>query len=316
MNDTSARPARPWWQSVLIQAWLPILLIAAWWFGSLNSSNVFWPPLRAIVQALVDSFTTGSMWGDLAYSMGNYFAGLGIAIVLALVIGVVIAEVDVLRRAFMPYLDFARAMPHVSFVPVIILALGIGALPKIFLIAFGCVWPILLNTIEGIRTIPPTIPETARSYRVPVMRRVFRVLLPGALPQIAVGIRVAISVGVVMLLVSEMFGADQGVGFFIVESKANFALADTWAGTIVIGILGYLLSMLFRLVEWRLLGWYHRVVPKEANPATGGTATGVFAVIDASALERAATRAPNPAQDGAAEARSGSETLATEGPRA
>lgn len=296
MTDTSLR-RRPWWATVLLQAWLPVALIAAWWFGSLGSTSPFWPPLAKIVGALGTSFATGAMWDNLAYSFGNYFAGLAIAFVVAIVLGVIIAEVEVLRRAFMPYLDFARATPHVAFVPVIILVLGIGALPKVFLIAFGCVWPILLNTIEGIRTIPPTIPETARSFRVPVLRRIVRVTLPGALPQIVVGVRVAITVGIVMLLVSEMFGAEKGLGYSIVESKANFALADTWAGTITIGVIGYLLSLLFHLLEGRLLRWYHRVAPKEpaapVSPGPAGVGAGANAAASVPGADRV-TGVPTP----------------------
>jgi ABC-type nitrate/sulfonate/bicarbonate transport system permease component len=271
MDEQNTRRQPPL-ANILTQAWLPLAIVAAWFAVSAGSANPYWPPLQKILESLGTGFAAGTLWSDLAFSFTNYFLGLAAAFVAALALGILVGEVELLRKAFMPFLDFARATPHVSFVPVIILAFGIGAGPKVFLIAFGCLWPILLNTIEGIRTIPASIHESSRAYRIPLRLRIFKIILPGALPQIVVGVRVAISVGIVMLLVSEMFGAEKGIGYFIVQSGANFAIPETWAGTIVIGVIGYLLSMAFAVLEKRLLRWHHRDLPQEKKQPKAGAA--------------------------------------------
>ncbi|TQL48397.1 ABC-type nitrate/sulfonate/bicarbonate transport system permease component [Homoserinimonas aerilata] len=256
MTSSRSGAGRGVMKSLLIQAWLPILLVLLWFFASASSTSAYWPPLERIATNLVDGIFGGRLWGDIIYSFTNYFIGLAIALVIGLTVGIAVGSSAVLRNIFMPFLDFARASPPVVFVPIIILALGIGPEPKIFLIAFGCVWPILLNTVEGVRAIPASVIETARAYRIPVHFRVAKVILPGALPQIVVGVRIAITIGIVMLIVSEMYGSTQGVGFFILQSGMSFALADTWAGTIFIGIVGYVFTALFAMFEHRILRWY------------------------------------------------------------
>lgn len=258
--------------NAITQAWIPVAVIVAWFVASMGSTDAYWPPLTRILDAMVTGFTTGTLGEDLAFSFANYFLGLAAALVVALALGILIGEIELLRKALMPFLDFARATPHVAFVPVIILTFGLGAGPKVFLIAFGCLWPILLNTIEGIRQIPPSVHEAARAYKIPLHLRITKVILPGALPQIVVGFRVAISIGIVMLLVSEMFGAEKGIGYFIVKSGAAFSIPETWAGTIIIGVIGYLLSLLFSLAEHRMLRWHHREESIGRTPPVAATA--------------------------------------------
>lgn len=240
----------------LWQAWLPVALIALWFAVSAQSDSVYWPPLTTIVGALFDDLADGTLMEALGFSLLNYVAGLAIAIVVGVLIGVVVGNSAALRKVFMPFLDFARASPPVVFVPVFILGLGLGAGPKILLISIGCLWPILLNTIEGVRSIAPSVLEMGRAFRIPFHLRLSSVLIPGALPQIMVGIRISVTVGVTMLIISEMFGSTGGLGFYILQSGANFKIPETWAGTILIGIVGYLLSTLFLVIEHRMLGWY------------------------------------------------------------
>lgn len=246
----------------LLQAWLPVLLVVFWAVASVGSKSLFWPPLSKIVDAFWKSLTKGTLLTDVVYSFTNYFIAIAIALIVGLGIGTLIGLRPKLSKVLMPFLDFLRSTPPVVFVPIIILTLGIGPLPKILLIAFACTWPVLLNTVEGVRGIAPSVLESSRAYRIPVHLQVGKVILPGALPQIAVGVRVAITVGIVMVVVSEMYGSTQGVGYFILLSGQNFAVANTWAGTIFIGVLGYLITAIYGLVEHRMLRWYRQEAPK------------------------------------------------------
>jgi ABC-type nitrate/sulfonate/bicarbonate transport system permease component len=244
------------------QLWLPVVVIAAVFALTAGSTSFYFPPFSQMLSAMWAGLTHGDLLDDLWFSLKNILVGIGLAIVVGVLLGLVIGERPTLRRATAPLLDFARATPTIAFVPVIILTLGIGAAPKIFLIFLGCIWPILLNTISGVESINPAVLETARSYRIPWWLRLRRVVLFGALPQIFAGIRVALSVAVVLMVVSEIYGSPIGLGNFILQSGSSFAVADTWGGTILIGILGYALSVVLLVVEYALLGWYHQRTPR------------------------------------------------------
>lgn len=134
---------------------------------------------------------------------------------------------------------------------------GIGDTMKIVVIASGCVWPILLNTVEGVRAVDSVMLETARSYGVTGAARLRHLVLRSASPQIFAGLRQALSIGIILMVISEMFAADNGIGFTVVQFQRSFAIPDMWTGILVLGLLGFLLSVVFRLVERRVLGWYH-----------------------------------------------------------
>jgi ABC-type nitrate/sulfonate/bicarbonate transport system permease component len=236
--------------------WLPALAVALWWWLSAGSTSFYFPPLSEILAALWQDLAHGVLPYYLAVSLGNLAAGLAIAIVLGVAFGLLIGEMNGLRAVTAPTLNFFRAVPPASIVPLVIIALGVGAAPKIFIIALACFWPILLNTIDGVRGTPAAVRETARAYRIPAHLVVFRVALPATMPQIMAGIRVALAVALVLMVISEFFGADAGVGFYITEASTRFATKQAWAGTILVGILGYVLSAGFLVVERRILAWY------------------------------------------------------------
>jgi ABC-type nitrate/sulfonate/bicarbonate transport system permease component len=244
-----------------------VIVVVILWFATAGSTDFYFPPLSQMLSALWQGLTEGSLKSDLAFSLRNIIIGLAIAIAVGVGVGLVIGEHKHLQQATAPLLDFARATPTVAFVPVIILTLGIGAAPKVFLIFLGSVWPILLNTISGVRGINPAVRETARSYRIPWHLRLLKVVLPGALPQIFAGIRIALSVAVVLMVVSEIYGSPIGLGNFILQSGSSFQVTDTWAGTILIGILGYGLSLVLLACEHLSLGWYFQRAPSTRRAA-------------------------------------------------
>jgi ABC-type nitrate/sulfonate/bicarbonate transport system permease component len=249
-------------KSALKQLWLPVAVVVILWFATATSPSFYFPPLSNMLDALWHGLTSGPLRGDLVFSLRNILVGVAIAIVVGVSLGIVIGEHKLMQQALAPLLDFARATPTIAFVPVIVLTLGIGAAPKVFLIFLGTLWPILLNTISGVRGINPAVRETARSYRIPWFLRMVKVILPGALPQIFAGIRIALSVGVVLMVVSEIYGSPIGLGNFILQSGSSFQVTDTWAGTILIGILGYALSVVLVACEHLTLGWYFQRAPR------------------------------------------------------
>ena len=240
---------------ILLLAWLPVTLVVLWWVASSQSTSVFWPPLSTIGQSFLDWVGSGTFWSSLAFSFGNYAAALVLSAVVGIAIGVAIGMMPRVGAVLAPFLDFFRTLPIVVFVPIIILTLGVGREPKVLLIFLACVWPILLNAIEGVRAIPPSVFETSRAFKIPLGLRIRKLVLPGAAPQIAIGLRLAISIGLVMLVVSEMYGSTEGIGHFILQSGQRFQLPQTWAGTLLIGVIGWLITALYMFVEHRVLTW-------------------------------------------------------------
>ncbi|MFC9841979.1 ABC transporter permease [Streptomyces sp. NPDC060223] len=236
---------------------LPALLVTLWWFASDGSTDVFWPPLRTILKTFPDVWTGERLRADVLPSVVRLLVGYASTAVVGVAVGTVIGSYRRVRAFCEPVLEFLRAVPPPVLVPVIMLFAGIGDTMKIAVIASGCVWPILLNTVEGVRAVDSVMSETARSYGITGVARLRNVVLRAASPQIFAGLRQALSIGIILMVISEMFAASNGIGFTIVQFQRSFAIPDMWTGILVLGLLGFLLSVVFQLVERRVLGWYH-----------------------------------------------------------
>jgi ABC-type nitrate/sulfonate/bicarbonate transport system permease component len=236
---------------------LPLVLVTVWWLASDDSTSVFWPPLRTILTTFPDVWTAERLRADVLPSLSRLTAGYALAAVAGVALGTVIGSYRRVRAVCEPVLEFLRAVPPPVLVPVITLFAGIGDTMKIAVIASGCVWPILLNTVEGVRAVDSVMSETARSYGITGAARLRNVVLRSASPQIFAGLRQALSIGIILMVISEMTASSNGLGYTIVQFQRGFAVPDMWTGILVLGLLGFLLSVVFRLVERRVLGWYH-----------------------------------------------------------
>jgi ABC-type nitrate/sulfonate/bicarbonate transport system permease component len=236
---------------------LPIILFALWWVTSASSTDFYFPPLSKIIDSLVEEWFGPRLADDVLPSLMRLAAGYLIAAVVAVTLGVLIGTYKRLRDLLEPVLEFFRAIPPPVVVPILMLIFGIENTMKIVVIAFGCMWPILLNTAEGVRAVDSVLSDTARTYRISGVARLRHLILPAASPQIAAGLRQGLSVAIILMVISELFAASDGLGFAIVQAQRSFAIPEMWAGMLMLGLLGFLLSLLFRLVENRWLAWYH-----------------------------------------------------------
>ncbi|MEU6292056.1 ABC transporter permease subunit [Streptomyces sp. NPDC046988] len=236
---------------------LPLALVAVWWVSSAGSQDVYWPPLRTVLESFPEVWT-GERWrGDVLPSVLRLAAGYALAAVAGVAVGTLVGSHRRVRAVCEPVLEFLRAVPPPVLVPVIMLFAGIGDTMKIVVIAAGCVWPVLLNTVEGVRAVDAVMADTARCYGVTGAARLRHVVLRAASPQIFAGLRQALSIGIILMVISEMFAASNGLGFTIVQFQRSFAIPGMWTGILLLGLLGFVLSVLFQLVERRALGWYH-----------------------------------------------------------
>ncbi|MEU8635422.1 ABC transporter permease [Amycolatopsis sp. NPDC048633] len=239
---------------------LPVVLVALWWLSSAGSTDFFWPPLETIVRAFPETWTADPILNDVLPSLARLAAGYLIAVVAGVAAGTAIGSSRTLRALCEPVLEFFRAIPPPVLIPVIALFAGYTAsTTKVVTIALGCLWPILLNTVEGVRSVDEVLRDTARSYRFGRLATLRHVVLRGASPRIVTGARQALSLGVILMVISELFGANRGLGAAIVQFQRSFAIPQMWTGIILLGIIGVALSGLFRLVEHRTMAWYRGV---------------------------------------------------------
>ncbi len=244
-------------RNLVLLLWLPVLLIAFWWFASAQSTNVYVPSLQVILETFARDWLGPRFASDALPSIGKFLAGFTIAAFGGIALGTLIGMLPRLGAALDPLIQFFRALPPPVILPVAMLVFGIGAQMNVAVIVIGAVWPTLLNTIDGVRAVDREVQDMARSYRFSFAKRLFFVVLPAASPQIFAGLRVTLQLSIILIVVAEMFASTSGIGFYVLNSQQMFAVAETWAGTIILGLLGYLATMAFVFVERRVLAWHY-----------------------------------------------------------
>lgn len=243
--------------AVGLEILVPVLLLVGWQLYTVHAHSFKFPRLSTILVDFKKEWLFAHVGSDLVPSLERIGAGFAIATVVGVALGVLLGMSTVLRRIATPHIEYWRAMPPPALLPIsIILLHSIQNRQKVAFIAFFCVFPVLLNTIDAVRGIDPTLIDTARSYRVPWQQRVWRIVLPSALPQIVAGMRNSLALAVIMMVLSEYFSSSSGVGYQLLISKNTFQFGPMWAAIVLIGLLGYLLNALFLLLERRLLAWH------------------------------------------------------------
>lgn len=236
---------------------LPLTLLGLWAATTLLTPNRFFPGPARIADAFIDTWLSESLVIDVLPSLIRLGIGIFVSIVLGIALGTLIGSFRHIRSLLEPLLEFFRAVPPPVLVPVFLLVLGITNEMKVAVIVSGAVWPVLLNTIEGVRAIDPVMRETALSYKFGRATRVFFVILPGATPQIMTGVRQCLSVALILMVISEMFASSSGLGYRISYFQRNFLIAEMWGGILLLGLIGVALSLVFQATERAVLHWYH-----------------------------------------------------------
>jgi len=245
---------------LVLRAWLPIGIVVAWWLVSATSTSFYFPPLQEIFLEIWNQWILGPrLVSDLLPSLADFAIGFFTAILLGTVIGVLIGRSAIGQATVAPIINFFRALPSPALVPIMLALFGIGPNMNIAVIVVGAIWPTLLNTVDGVRALDTQVREVTRSYRLTRWQTVSQVVLPSAAPQIFAGYRISLQIAIILIVVSEMVGATHGLGYQVIESQQLFRVTQTWAGTIILGVLGYLLTSAFLLVERRVLAWHVRM---------------------------------------------------------
>lgn len=245
-----------WVRQLLMLLALPVVLVAVWWVTTADSTNPYVPPLSTIFDTFPDTWGPERLQTDVLPSVIRLLVGYFAATALGVGLGVAVGSSRGLRQALEPVLEFLRAIPPPVLVPILMLFAGIGDTMKVLVIISGCIWPVLLNTVEGVRAVDEVLRDTSRCYGIGGVSRLRHLVLRAASPQIMAGMRQALSLGIILMVISEMFAASQGLGFTIVQFQRGFAIPQMWTGIIVLGLVGVILSLLFAVAERRVLSWY------------------------------------------------------------
>lgn len=234
----------------------PIVVIVAIWIWSSNSGIYFFPPLGDVLTTFAKTWFSERLFTDVLPSLRRMTIGYLAAAAIGLLFGIWLGQSPRLSAALAPVLEFIRAIPAVAVIPLAIFLLGVDDTAKVILIAFICVWPVLLNTIDGVRGMDANLLETARVYGISWWRRQTQVILPATLPQVFAGLRTSLAFALIMLVTSEMLASSNGIGFFVLQAQRTFAMREMWAGILLIGLFGYVLNLLFVLVERHAIDWH------------------------------------------------------------
>jgi sulfonate transport system permease protein len=236
---------------------LPVLIVVIWKaadiLGYIRPYTM--PPPEDIVITAVEFYNDGTLFEHIKASFIRVIEGFGIALVLALVLGVIIG----LSRGFEKFTDsvlqIIKPIPPIAWIPLAILWFGIGEASKIYIIAIGAFFPILINTVEGIKNIDPRYLELARVYEVRKGRVIWRVILPGALPFIMVGIRIGLGMGWICVVAAELIAANSGIGYMLMDGRSLSRPDIVILGMIVIGIAGKFMDDILRFISKRIIRW-------------------------------------------------------------
>lgn len=239
-----------------------VLLVVVWQLLTLAAHNLFAPTPTAIVASAWQNLSV--LGQSIPVSLAKLGIGWGIALVAGVGFGLLLGNLPRAADVVEPVGAFIRAIPPALLMPVLVIWTHLGTGLEITTIALGCTWPILVQTIEGVRTIEPTLIETSRAYRTGRTRHLLTVVAPAAAPKIVTGLRVSLSLALILMVLSELIGATTGLGFQLnLAGNTNFDYPFMWACFVVLGIIGYLLNELLLFADRRLVSWRHEAVAEQ-----------------------------------------------------
>ena len=236
---------------------LPLALVVVWEAGSRAGliSNRVLPAPSAVLLAGWNLALTGQLWDNIAVSFARAIVGLAIGGSLGFVLGLTNGLSQNCERVTDTLLQMVRNVPHLALIPLVILWFGIDETAKIFLVVLGVFFPIYINTLHGIRSIDPQLIEMGRTYGMSRSELFWRVILPGALPSIFVGLRYALGFMWLTLIVAETIAASSGIGYMAMQAR-EFLLVDVVVFSILLyALLGKLADSATRLLETTFLSW-------------------------------------------------------------
>ena len=247
-------------ESKLNGFFLLVGLLAIWEFvaqaGWVNPLVI--PPFSKILSSFISLVASGQIPWQILASLKRSALGYLLAAAVFIPLGILMGLFDAFHRALEVIIEMLRPIPPPVVIPVAMLFFGLEDEMKIFVIFFSCAWPILLNTLDGVRAIDGVLLNTAKTFGLSPRRIIWQVILPASSPQIMTGLRVSLPIMLILVVISEMVGSTDGIGYFILDAQRRFRVTQMYAGMLALAILGYALNQLFNLLQRLLLPWHDR----------------------------------------------------------
>jgi ABC-type nitrate/sulfonate/bicarbonate transport system permease component len=261
--DQPAAPRKSVWRhfepTVLGSATIVALLLLWQFLPDLvpmkEGTKLFFAVPSQIAGTLWTMFSTGTVWAPLGVSASAFALGLLLAVVVGLPAGVVLGRSTTLNAMFDPFITAFNATPRLVFLPLLLLWFGIGLWSKVAVVFLGAVFPLLINTYEGVRNADKLLINVVRAFGASEWDIARLVVVPNSLPFIMVGLRLAIGRAVLGVVVSEFFGSQDGLGVVMVRAASAFQVNVVFAGLIIFAALSLLMTGLVKLIEERLNRW-------------------------------------------------------------
>jgi ABC-type nitrate/sulfonate/bicarbonate transport system permease component len=247
--------------------WLAFsFLLLIWELGSrLNPAlQPYLPPVSRILSTLGEAVLSGQIVGHLMITLSRFLQGYLLAASMALILGTVLGYFRLAHSLFEAVIEFLRPMPSVAIIPVAVLLLGIGDAMIVAVTVYASLWPVLINTIDGVRHIERTLIDTGRTFGRNRRKILWQVVLPAAAPYIVTGLRISLSIALILVTTAEMVAGSKGLGFFILDEERSMNSSNMYAGVILVAVLGYLLNRLFLLCEAWAMNWRRGMLARES----------------------------------------------------
>ncbi len=234
--------------SLLLLWWLGIELL-----GSAQGLSARFSP-QATFSSLIELLGSAQLYENVWVSLKRILVSLFMALLIGVPMGLLIGGSRNLEAATTPAFQFLRMISPLSWMPVVVMLLGVGDQPIYFLLTFAAVWPILLNTIAGVRQLDPRWLQLSRSLSATRRETLLRVIVPGVLGHVLTGVRLSIGILWIVLVPCEMLGVSAGLGYFILDTRDRLAYSELMAMVVLIGVLGFALDAFARWLHRR---WVH-----------------------------------------------------------
>jgi NitT/TauT family transport system permease protein len=261
-DDPAAPPRNMWRQlepTVLGVGSIVVLLVLWEAVPSLVTlgpgMKLFFTTPSQIAETLWDMFVTGSIWHPLSVSASGFALGLGLAIVVALPLGVLVGRSPTLNAMFDPFITALNATPRLVFLPLLLLWFGLGLWSKVVIVFIGALFPLLINTYEGVRNADKVLINVVRSFGAKEWDIARLVVIPNSMPYIVAGLRLAIGRAVLGVVVAEFFGSEAGLGVMMVQAAGQYKVGVVFAGLIVFAGLSLVMTGAVQVLEQRLTRW-------------------------------------------------------------